>query len=140
MDRLPIRRLIITGKDTPENFALLLGPRWKTEEHTIEEQRLCIHLEPPPGSPYFTMFAAVDGDVPRPTSLRPLSADEEAKLRKIRDLQAVVRSHLGDRKKVTNEDMVATLSSFGEAWAETLPLYQIAINTMDQGVPTTGYR
>lgn len=42
----PIRRLILTGEDTPENFTTLLGPTWETEGNLIYNIRIEILLSP----------------------------------------------------------------------------------------------
>ncbi|KAF2092664.1 hypothetical protein NA57DRAFT_82032 [Rhizodiscina lignyota] len=129
----PIRRLVRAGKDTPDNMRLFFGPDWQDVDKSINEQRMLALLNPPQGSPAYVMHASDDRDAPTP-SPRPASAEEEKKIQEVRDMQAAVKRRLGNRKEPTNDDIVAILTGQGENWPDKLPLYQLAINTMDQGV------
>ncbi|KAF4635192.1 hypothetical protein G7Y89_g2901 [Cudoniella acicularis] len=130
---MPMRRLIIAGKDTPENLQLLLGPKWKEEQSIYEEYRLEVLLQPPRGSPSYALTASYDDGVPTP-SLQPATAEESEKIQAVRDMQARISRHLGSRKDPSMRDMQTILSSFGANWDEMVPIYQLATNTMDQNV------
>lgn len=111
----------------------MLGPDWKDEKKTLEEQRLLALLAPPRGSPFFAVTASHDRGAPA-TTLRPAEPAEDRKLKTVRELQAKISQHLGCRKNPSGADMQAVLSSYGAGWGEMVPLYQIAINATDQGV------
>lgn len=68
------------------------------------------------------------------SSPRPANEKEAAKIRTIREIQQAIRTRLGTRREPTIHDMTAVLMTFGENWHTLLPDYQLAINTMDQGV------
>tara|TARA_R110002060_G_C2122201_1_gene98767 strand:+ start:574 stop:870 length:297 start_codon:yes stop_codon:yes gene_type:complete len=58
-------------------------------------------------------------------------------LKKIRDMQEVIRRHMGSRSmsSITSKDMQDVLTqNFGSGWVDALATYQSAINAMDQGV------
>jgi hypothetical protein len=132
--RKPLRRLVITGHDTPENLELLLGPEWKNAQgSTHEDMRIHALINPPPGSPSYALYSKFDEDSPS-WSPRPANDVEEEKLQNVKDMQSAIRSHLGSRKEPTVRDMQAVLSSMGQDWTTALPIYQLAVNTIDQGV------
>lgn len=63
--RYPIRRLIVTGEDTPENLAVLLGPLWEPHEGgTIKKARIEVLICPPPGSPLSASYREHDRGSP----------------------------------------------------------------------------
>lgn len=68
------------------------------------------------------------------SSPRPTSAEETARILTIREIQRAIRTRLGTRREPNNQDMTAVLMTFGENWPAMLPDYQLAVNTMDQGV------
>ena len=113
----------------------MLGRDWKDVKNSIDEQRILALLSPPPGSPAYALHATYDRDAPAP-SPRPASPEEQQKVQAVQNLQAAVSRQLGGRKDPTTADMQVIMSSFGANWAEMLPLYQLAINTMDRDVPT----
>ncbi|KAK2762747.1 hypothetical protein FQN54_000921 [Arachnomyces sp. PD_36] len=130
----PIRRLVITGEDTPENLETLLGPKWRTAQaSTHEEIRLHVLLDPPRGSSCYALYSGFDKDAPS-VSPRPASDEEKQKLQRVRDMQAAIRSRLGSRKEPTMQDMQAIIAGMGQDWTSSLPIYQVAINTMDRGI------
>ncbi|RDL39875.1 uncharacterized protein BP5553_04215 [Venustampulla echinocandica] len=130
----PIRRLIITGNDTPKNLQLFLGPGWKSIETSIyKPARINVLLHPPPGSPSYAIYGGLDAGAPSLSPRQPSPAESE-EIKTIRDLQATLSKHLGSRKEVTPQDMQVVLSSFGANWDRMLPFYEIAVNSMDQGV------
>lgn len=65
---------------------------------------------------------------------RPASEQELARVAEVREMQARIRQRVGSGRSPTGGDMQAILTSFGGHWTEKLPLYQLAVNTMDQGV------
>lgn len=132
---IPIRRLVVTGKDTKKNLALLLGPDWKEkDEHPYVSIRLTMLLAAPPGSPNYARYHGWDESAPS-ISLRPANDAEEEMLEEVRDIQEKARAHLGSRKKPTSDDMQEILASFGSFWFQQMPAYMQAVNNMDQGVP-----
>ncbi|KAH9842151.1 CBR-SET-14 protein [Teratosphaeria destructans] len=92
-----VRRLVTTGKDTPENFRLLFGPDWERElEPVHEEARMEVLLDPPRGSPAYAMNAGLGVDDGAPAwSPRPASEVEQQKIADVREMQAVVREKVG---------------------------------------------
>ncbi|KAL8684037.1 MAG: hypothetical protein Q9186_000067 [Xanthomendoza sp. 1 TL-2023] len=134
----PIRRLVITGEDTPENLTLLLGPLW--ESHLGQgrhKARIEVLICPPPGSPLSVSYKEHDRGSPAWTP-RPANAEEVAKLAKVRDMQSKVLTQMGDRKDFTNDDTKVILSHFGNHWVEVLPILEVAVNSIDQGVYLDG--
>jgi hypothetical protein len=135
----PIRRLVITGKDTPENITILLGPNDKDSISRIHKDiRLEVLLRPPKGSPMYALTAMQKLDENCPAwSPRQASATEEEDVRKIKDMQERILRYMGSRSmdSITSQDMSKILvQSFGRGWDDALPIYQNAINAMDQGV------
>jgi hypothetical protein len=76
---IPIRRLVLTGKDTPENLELLLGPIWKSQEKYWGEARIEILLDPPHGSPAWALGKGLDDGTPAPTP-RTANSEESTKI------------------------------------------------------------
>lgn len=137
---LPLRRLVITGQDTPKNMQLLFGPQWERhikKEH--EAARIECLLDPPLGSPSHAMNASMD-DSSLARSLRPATEAEQQMVTEVREMQALIRRRIGVGKSPSSGDMQAILTTFGADWVTRLPIYTLAANTMDQGVPSGGYR
>ena len=132
--RKPLRRLVLTGKDTATNMHLLFGPNWRKDLlKSYDEVRAEVLLSPPRGSPAYVLAADLDKGAPD-WSPRPPSEAEQRNIEEVRKMQSAIRERVGERKSPTNADMQAILMSFGPDWVQYLPLYQIAVNTMDQGV------
>lgn len=77
------------------------------------------------------------GEPSRPWTPREASAEEMAVLKEIRDMQDVIRGHMGSRslRTISTKDMQEILvNNFGANWSVALATYQTAINAMDQGV------
>ncbi|CZT49523.1 uncharacterized protein RSE6_10384 [Rhynchosporium secalis] len=135
----PIRRLVVTGKDTPENFRKLLG--WNDKDaikSTHQSSRNEILLKPPHGSPNWAMAKSLklDDNCPPWTPL-PASMEEEKQVQDIRDMQELIRHQMGSRSMstITSQDMQDVLvQNFASAWSAKLQTYQDAVNAMDQGV------
>jgi hypothetical protein len=124
---------VLTGKDTASNFELLFGPAWKKEIEKIHhEARMEALLEPPPGSPCYVMQASLDGGFNAPRSVRPASEDENQTLREVRDLQARIGARFPPGTEIT--DHQSLYGMLGPNWAEKLDVFQLALNTTDQGV------
>lgn len=116
------------------NMQLLFGPQWRDDLlKTYDEVRAQVLMNPPPGSPAYLMAAHLDKDGPG-WSPRPPSESEERNIAEVRRMQAAIRERVGSGTSPTNTDMQAILLSFGPDWTQYLPLYQLAANTMDQGV------
>lgn len=125
---------MVAGQDTAENLVILLGPQWKeTQRKTHEEMRLHVLINPPRGSPSYVLYSKFDEGSPL-WSPRPASEAEKEKLQEVRDIQAAIRSHLGSRRQPSVQDMQAILAGMGQDWSKSLPNYQIAVNTINQGV------
>jgi hypothetical protein len=100
-----------------------------------DEERLTVLLQPPRGSPSYAWASSLEyDDSSLPWSPRPADETERERLQEVRDMQALVRSHLGSRTDPTTQDAKAILTQFGANWPEKAKVYQIAINTMDRGV------
>ena len=132
--RYPIRRLILTGEDNPTNLALLLGPLWETKaSDTVKKTRIDVLLCPPPGSPSHTMAQHWDVGAPHWTPRAP-SAEEEAELTKVRDMQQQLAGQLGGRQEVGTDDIRQMVMGMGANWADNLGTLEAAMNRTNQGV------
>ncbi|KAI9926370.1 hypothetical protein ASPWEDRAFT_176660 [Aspergillus wentii DTO 134E9] len=130
----PVRRLIITGKDTIGNFQLLMGPQWRKIAGSMrEEQRLDVLLRPQPGSPSYALHHQYDEDTPT-WSPTPATTAENEKVQEIREMQDFIVSRVGPGKQPDKDEMRGILTAFGANWAEKLGVYQTALNALDQGV------
>ncbi|KAH6845738.1 hypothetical protein B0I37DRAFT_447581 [Chaetomium sp. MPI-CAGE-AT-0009] len=135
---LPLHRLILTGQDTPENMRLLFGPQYeKTLKKDHEEARIECLLDPPPGSPWHVLNYMNNPSLVR--SLRPATEAEKQKVEEVREIQGLVRQKIGAGKSPSTADMQTILMTFGPNWSTKLPIYTLATNTIDQGVPAGGY-
>ncbi|KAI1092948.1 hypothetical protein F5B19DRAFT_452383 [Rostrohypoxylon terebratum] len=139
----PMRRLVRTGKDTPENIALFFGQK-TTEEINLahKENRMEALLNPPMGSPMDVMARGSkwDENCPPLNVRRPSDAEAE-ELRAIRQMQETIRQHMGSRgvEDVTSNDMRDILvKHFGPRWPDMMQVYQHALNSMDRNVRPPG--
>ncbi|TAQ86742.1 hypothetical protein B7494_g4946 [Chlorociboria aeruginascens] len=130
----------VTGKDTPENIATLLGSNEKKLVQQIhQDARIEVLLRPPPGSPMYAMSKSCQLDQNFPPSQwtpREASPEEEKELKKIREMQETIRRHMGSRgvKDITSQDMTDILGkNSGANLDEALQRYMNAVNTMDRG-------
>ncbi|KAF2640372.1 hypothetical protein P280DRAFT_480825 [Massarina eburnea CBS 473.64] len=132
----PLRRLVMTGKDTAKNLELFFGPNWRSSMRlNHEEVRIEVLLNPPPGSPAYVLAASMHMDDDAPAwSPRPVSDSEKRTIDEVRAMQSLVRERVGAGQSPSNAVMKDILTSFGANWVDKLPLYQLAVNTMDQGV------
>ncbi|KAK1595345.1 uncharacterized protein LY79DRAFT_547449 [Colletotrichum navitas] len=130
----PLRRLVITGQDSPENIQRLFGPgSLSTMKQDHENARIEALLDPPRGSPSHKVSAVTD-DPSLARSVRPPTKAEQQKLQEVREIQQLIRQKVGAGKSPSSGDMMSILTSFGPDWAAKMPLYILAANTMDQGV------
>ncbi|KAK4501902.1 hypothetical protein PRZ48_007711 [Zasmidium cellare] len=130
----PIRRLVVTGKDTSENMELLFGPSWSNHLKTqLDEARFNVLLNPPRGSPSYAMNSRLDNGAPS-WSPRPAGDDEKQKIVEVREMQSKIRERVGNGRSPSRDDMREILMSFGAAWDQKAEVYTLALNTMDQGV------
>ncbi|KAI2619645.1 hypothetical protein GGR54DRAFT_639968 [Hypoxylon sp. NC1633] len=138
-----IRRLIITGKDTPQNLSLFFGQNETIWRHH-HNMRLEALMRPPPGSPSYVQVAMSKADENCPSwTPREPSATETKDLEKIRVMQNLIRSHMGARgvEDVSSADMSDILvKNFGDEWSAYIQTYTNALNTMDRGVRDPGFR
>lgn len=96
----PMRRLIISGEDTPENKAILFGPSWEAGTAQLHKQtRLEVLMCPPPGSSGHFLAEHQDQgtDVWRPRRPRGPSAEEEEKIKRVR---ALIKFEQGQEQEV----------------------------------------
>lgn len=100
---------------------------------TYDEVRAEVLMEPARGSPAYVTAAQLDSGSPG-WSPRPASESEQRKIDEVREMQSAIRRRVGAGKSPTTADMQAILTGFGANWVQYLPLYQLAVNTMDQGV------
>lgn len=87
----PMRRLVITGEDTPKNKELFFGPNWETETKDLHQdcriEVLLAQGKPPPeGSPAYAMSAFMDEGCPSWTP-RPAEGEEKAMLAEFPDFR-----------------------------------------------------
>ncbi|KAJ4351373.1 uncharacterized protein N0V89_006713 [Didymosphaeria variabile] len=100
---------------------------------SYDEVRAEVLMNPPRGSPAYFKAAHLDAGAPS-WSPRPPSDSEQQKITEVRKMQSVIRERVGAGKSPSMDDMKAILMPYGAEWAGILPLYQLAVNTMDQGV------
>lgn len=121
---------------------LLFGPQWESHiKKDHESARIECLLDPPPGSPSHAMNAWMDdtsGSLIR--SPRPATEAEQRRVDEVREMQALIQRRVGVGKSPSSGDMRAILTTFGADWPTRLATYTLAANTMDQGVPSGGYR
>lgn len=129
-----MRRLVITGQDSPENMELLFGPNCRRDAKH-EETRIDILLDPPRGSPSYASHSCFD-DKALGRSPRPATDAEQRKITQVREMQEAIRQRVGAARRPSKEDMMAILTGPGPNWTAKLPMYTLAANTMDQGVRT----
>ncbi|KAK1496490.1 hypothetical protein CCUS01_02837 [Colletotrichum cuscutae] len=132
---LPLRRLVIAGKDTPEYLRILFGPTFASEKKELERVRLEVLIDPPRGSPMYVEQDLDDAGTKPPTrALRPASEAELETLKEVREIQEKVRQKVGVGRSPDTRVMQEVLMTLGPDWSEKLQLYMLAVNTMDQGV------
>lgn len=130
----PIRRLVVTGEDTPANLALLLGPLWEIKQGAVvKKTRMEVLLCPPPGSPSHAASKPLDEGSPGWTP-RAASADEQAELAKVSEMQALVARQMQGRDGFDNSDLKQVLKGMGSTWAENLPMLEMAVNSTYQNI------
>ncbi|KAF8864274.1 hypothetical protein BDZ45DRAFT_797380 [Acephala macrosclerotiorum] len=109
----PIRRLVITGKDTPENIPKFISRSDGGEVRQCHKDiRLEIHLQCPRGSPNFAVIVRgeYDENCP-PWTPREACIEEARRTGEIRDVQEKIRRHMGNRNmsSINNKDMTDIL-------------------------------
>ncbi|KAF2398897.1 hypothetical protein EJ06DRAFT_544006 [Trichodelitschia bisporula] len=137
---LPLHRLVFTGQDTPANMKLLFGQDVKKIKTDHEDARIQVLLDPPVGSPAH-VFNLQWHDPSLTRAPRPATEAEENMIKEVRQIQAMIRNRVGVGKSPSTNDMKAIIvEAFGANWVDKLPVYQLATNTIDQGVPAGGHR
>ncbi|KAK1469742.1 acyl-CoA dehydrogenase domain-containing protein [Colletotrichum melonis] len=132
---LPLRRLVIAGKDTPEYLRSLFGPTFASEKKELERVRLEVLIDPSRGSPMYVEQDLDDAGTKPPTrALRPASEAELETLKEVREIQEKVSQKVGVERSPDTRVMQEVLMTSGPDWSEKLQLYMLAVNTMDQGV------
>lgn len=62
--RAPMRRLVVTGKDTPDNIVKFFGRNGKEQVEALQnEARFNVLLSPPQGSPSWAMSKRMNFDL-----------------------------------------------------------------------------
>lgn len=109
-----------------------------------KEARMEVLLRAPPGSP---LYCAANLDKLYEPSLvwapRAPSPFEETGLATIRNMQDCIRRHLGSRdirsiQATDSGQILAGFSGNGCSPASDLPIYNLALNAMDHGIPISG--
>ncbi|KAI1442712.1 hypothetical protein F5Y02DRAFT_236569 [Annulohypoxylon stygium] len=140
---VPMRRLVRTGKDTPENIALFFGQSTSDEVREYHRKnRLEALINPPMGSPMDVMarHRKWDENCP-PLNITKASQAEEDELKSVRQMQDTIRQYMGSRgvEDVNFDDMRDILvDTFGPIWPDKLQLCQDALNSMDRNVRPPG--
>lgn len=90
--RTALRRLVVTGKDTPENLQLLFGRMWRESVGLVHaEERVRILMKAHPGCPGDITDAIREFDKSAPTwSPRPASKTEQSRVSNVRLLHGMV--------------------------------------------------
>lgn len=112
---------------------LFFGPNWKSVEQHQDDARMQVLLNPPRGSPSYAVNSPLDSGAPS-WSPRPASDGEQRMVVEVRVMQNKIHSRVGSGRSPSNADMREILVSFGAAWPGKVPIYTLALNTMDQGV------
>lgn len=73
-------------------------------------------------------------------SPRPATEAEQQRVKKVKEMQALIQQRIGVGKSPSSGDTQAILANFGANWSTELATYTLAVNTMNQGVPSGGYR
>ncbi|KAK1658787.1 hypothetical protein BDP55DRAFT_637592 [Colletotrichum godetiae] len=132
---LLLRRLVITGKDTPENMQVLLGPTLVSNKNELERTQLEILLDTPGGFPMHEEAKFDDAGVDHLTrAVRPPSQTEQETMKEVREIQRKSEQKIGVGCSPDSGVMREILMTMGPNWPEKMHLYTLAINTMDQGV------
>ena len=127
-----MRRLVVTGKDTPENLKLLFGPKWlRGVSSTHAQCRLELLCQPPPGSPCYLRNVLLDSGSPG-QSPRTASEAEQRRVDEIRWMQRSMRETMPPGEPITVGEMADLASQVGRA--DDLPFFKIALDTMEQDV------
>ncbi|KAI2467404.1 hypothetical protein F4781DRAFT_444299 [Annulohypoxylon bovei var. microspora] len=138
---MTIRRLVFTGKDTPENISLFFGQNTTGEVDLCHKTyRMHAFLDIPKNS-LLSMTAERlewDKDCP-PRNPRSLSDAETQKLQRIREMQDRIRYHMRSLglRRLRPMDMQEILEKkFGTEWREEVQIYGLAYNSMDRNAIT----
>ncbi|KAK4950734.1 hypothetical protein LTR10_010727 [Elasticomyces elasticus] len=86
----PMRRLVLTGQDTSENFKLFFGTASQQLAKQHRQCRLQVLLEPVPGSQAHALLSPLDEDCPI-RSPRPISEAEQREIDEVRMYQQILR-------------------------------------------------
>ncbi len=139
-----IRRLVLTGNDTPDNLLKFFG-LYPTDEGEIKEYHyealLEVLLKPPMGSYYYAMATSHRMDEGCPTQTpREAEEEEEEDLEMIRELQGCIRRHMFSRRRsmrsIDHDDMEDILTdTLGTDWESGKREYLYALNSIDLGYP-----
>jgi hypothetical protein len=138
-----LQRLVMTGEDSPDNIAKLLGPGDAgdaDEVRTIHQEiRIQVLLKPPRGSLLYAMMTEqlkLDENWSTWTP-REATAAENAALGRVRNIQGHIKRHMGSRSmsSITDQDMQAILrENFPATWRQETSLYTTALGAMDLGL------
>lgn len=130
----PIRRLMITGNDTPLSFLVLFCTNGeKLVEQLPKRHYLQLFCRRQKGSPMCEKVARARLDEGcLPWTRREASEEEEAEMLRIWGTQKHIAVSLG-LKRISSFNMNDPLEgNTGWSWATKLGYYQITFNSMDQ--------
>lgn len=86
-DSHPIRRLVVTGKDTNGNMQLLFGPNWREIAKKIHTNaRMEVLMQPRPRSEDYELYKRWDEGAPT-WAPKPASAAELEEMANVKDMQ-----------------------------------------------------
>ncbi|KAK4913679.1 hypothetical protein LTR49_018013 [Elasticomyces elasticus] len=135
--RHPLRRLIVTGKDTAENMRLLFGPLSSKLMFTHREIRLQVLLDSPTGSMTHSWATIFGLDKGCPVwSPGPATEAEQRDVKKIRHMQSAMRTTSVDGKPLNSTTMRTVFEAFADRSdvAHQHMLDTLAVNTLNQGL------
>lgn len=139
--RVPLRRLIITNNDTPQNLTLLLGPRFHSSalaQSLYASTRVKTALVPPIGSSLYSFFYVLDNGAPY---RRPglLSSEERTTCSKVYAILRFMKHRMGTLgRKVDDEEINELMELWGQENKEEIEMeiWKMAVGCLDQGLQT----
>lgn len=132
-----MRRLVRTGKDTPENIVKMFGRYDNAVKEMQDYLRIWELLDPPATSHYAMNATKLDpeGKLP-PRTPREASPEEKEEITRIREMQQLMRINMGslpsNPSPETTKEMQRILQRYGEASHEdNVRRSEIALNAID---------
>lgn len=114
---------------------LLFGPNWSAEmAGALRLTRLDILMCPHRGSPSYAYHHCFD-DVSLGRSPRPPTDAEQRTITTAKEMQEMIRQHVGAGRPPPKELKATILTAFVSNWIESSRAYDLAVKTMDHGSP-----